>query len=170
MATNSRRRLARDFKRLQSDPPEGCTAAPQKDNIMKWEAYIFGPEETIWEGATLKLTMEFSEDYPNRAPKVLFVSKVFHPNVYVDGRICIDILDTKWTSIYDVSSILTSLQSLLTDPNPDSPANAEAAKLFRSDRELYNKKVQECVEASLADFTDNEDEDEDDGEDEGEDQ
>ena len=148
------RRLVRDFKRLQQDPPHGCTAAPHTSDIMKWEAYIFGPDDTIWEGATLKLTMQFTSDYPNHAPKVLFVSKVFHPNVYTDGRICIDILDTKWTSIYDVSSILASLQSLLTDPNPDSPANSEAAQLFRTDREAYNKKVQQCVEASLADFAD----------------
>eukprot|EP00461_Guttulinopsis_vulgaris_P002950 UN02951 len=160
MSSNARRRLLRDFKRLQSDPPHGCTAAPQQNDITKWEAYIFGPEDTIWEGATLKLTMEFSEDYPNRPPKVLFVSRVYHPNVYVDGRICIDILDTKWTSIYDVSSILTSLQSLLTDPNPDSPANAEAANLFRSDREAYKKKVLDCVQQSWADFADKDEDDE----------
>jgi len=40
----------RDFKRLQSDPPEGANGSPNPDNIMKWNAVIFGPEDTPWDG------------------------------------------------------------------------------------------------------------------------
>ena len=43
-------RLMRDFKRLQSDPPEGANGSPNPDNIMKWNAVIFGPEDTPWDG------------------------------------------------------------------------------------------------------------------------
>lgn len=43
MSTASRRRLIRDFKRLQSDPPGGISGAPCADNIMVWNAVIFGP-------------------------------------------------------------------------------------------------------------------------------
>lgn len=46
--------------------------------------------------------------------------------VYADGGICLDILQNQWSPIYDVSAILTSIQSLLSDPNPNSPANSEA--------------------------------------------
>lgn len=74
-----------------------------------------------------ELFLEFTEEYPNKPPKVKFTSKLFHPNIYKDGNICLDILNTNWSPIYDVSSILTSIQSLLSDPNPNSPANAEAA-------------------------------------------
>ena len=55
---------------------------------------------------------------------------MFHPNIYNDGNICLDILKDKWSPVYDVISILMSIQSLLNDPNPNSPANAEAAQLF----------------------------------------
>ncbi|KAI8002774.1 Ubiquitin-conjugating enzyme E2 2 [Camellia lanceoleosa] len=47
--------------------------------------------------------------------------------VYADGSICLDILQNQWSPIYDVAAILTSIQSLLCDPNPNSPANSEAA-------------------------------------------
>jgi ubiquitin-conjugating enzyme E2 A len=47
-----------------------------------------------------------------------------------------------------VSTILTSIQSLLDDPNPASPANPEAAKLLASDVKAYRKKVRACVEKS----------------------
>ena len=42
MATAARRRLMRDFKRMQTDPPEGVNGAPLDNDIMKWHAVIFG--------------------------------------------------------------------------------------------------------------------------------
>ncbi len=46
-------RLMRDFKRLQQDPPQGVNASPNADNIMLWNAVIFGPEDTPWDGGEL---------------------------------------------------------------------------------------------------------------------
>mmetsp|Transcript_9134 Transcript_9134/g.10304 ORF Transcript_9134/g.10304 Transcript_9134/m.10304 type:complete len:114 (+) Transcript_9134:19-360(+) len=113
MASTAFRRLMRDFKKFEEETPEGINATPTAENLMEWEAVIIGPEETIWEGGIFKLKMVFSEEYPNKAPDVRFVNKMFHPNIYNDGTICIDILSHHWSPIYDVSAILTSLQSLL---------------------------------------------------------
>ena len=55
MSTTARRRLMRDFKRLQEDPPEGVSGAPGENNIMVWNAVIFGPHETPFEDGTFKL-------------------------------------------------------------------------------------------------------------------
>uniref|UniRef100_A0AAZ1X205 UBC core domain-containing protein n=1 Tax=Oreochromis aureus TaxID=47969 RepID=A0AAZ1X205_OREAU len=44
MSTPARRRLMRDFKRLQEDPPTGVSGAPSENNIMLWNAVIFGPD------------------------------------------------------------------------------------------------------------------------------
>uniref|UniRef100_A0A2K6MU84 UBC core domain-containing protein n=1 Tax=Rhinopithecus bieti TaxID=61621 RepID=A0A2K6MU84_RHIBE len=49
MSTPARRRLMRDFKRLQEDPPAGVSGAPSENNIMVWNAVIFGPEGTPFE-------------------------------------------------------------------------------------------------------------------------
>jgi ubiquitin-protein ligase len=56
---------------------------------MVWQAVIFGPDDTPWEGGTFKLLLEFTEDYPNKAPAVRFLTKMFHPNIYNDGQICL---------------------------------------------------------------------------------
>lgn len=77
---------------------------------MIWNAVIFGPHDTPFEDGTFKLTIEFTEEYPNKPPTVRFVSKMFHPNVYADGGICLDILQNRWSPTYDVSAILTSIQ------------------------------------------------------------
>merc|ERR1711983_165441 len=151
MSTSARRRLMRDFKRLQEDPPEGVSGAPGENNIMVWNAVIFGPHETPFEDGTFKLMMEFCEEYPNKPPRVKFLSRMFHPNIYADGGICLDILKNKWSPTYDVSAILTSIQSLLSDPNPNSPANSMAAQLFKENRREYEKRVKACVEQSWVD-------------------
>jgi ubiquitin-conjugating enzyme E2 A len=57
-------------------------------------------------------------------------------------------LQNQWSPIYDIAAILTSIQSLLTDPNPNSPANVEAAKLYTENRREYDRKVCEIVENS----------------------
>ena len=92
MSTPSRRRLVRDLKRLQQDAPHGVIATPKDNNIMLWNALIFGPDDTPFENGTFKLVMEFSVEYPNKPPKVKWLSKMYHPNVYADGSICLDIL------------------------------------------------------------------------------
>ena len=142
----------------------GVQGAPSDNNIMVWDAVIYGPADTPFEDGTFKLQIEFSEEYPNKPPKVKFLSKMFHPNVYNDGSICLDILQNRWSPTYDVSSILTSIQSLLDEPNPNSPANAEAAQLFQENRREYERRVQDIVEKSWMDCDDMTSEEEDDDE------
>lgn len=76
-------------------------AAPLTTNFMQWNAVIFGPTETPFEGGTFKLALTFDENYPNKAPQVRFVSRMFHPNIYGDGRICLDILDSRYSARLD---------------------------------------------------------------------
>ncbi len=81
-------------------------------------------------GGIYSLRLTFCDRYPEKPPKVRFTTKMFHPNVYADGNICLDIIAAKWTPSYTVSSILTSIQSLLTDPNVQSPANPVRGTCF----------------------------------------
>ena len=62
-----------------------------------------------------------------------------------------NILLFRWSPTYDVSAILTSFQSILSDPNPNSPANSMAAQLFKENRREYEKRVKACVEQSWCD-------------------
>ncbi|PRD29837.1 UNVERIFIED_CONTAM: ube2c [Trichonephila clavipes] len=85
----------------------------------------------VYEGLTYKLKLEFPNNYPYCAPNVRFTTPCFHPNVDDHGNICLDILKDKWTALYDVRTILISVQSLLSGPNIDSPLNLTAAQLWR---------------------------------------
>lgn len=76
------------------------------------------PADTPFEDGSFRLTLTFTDAYPNKPPTVRFVSRMFHPNIYVNGELCLDILQNRWSPTYDVAAILTSVQSLLNDPNP----------------------------------------------------
>ncbi|KAH3675076.1 hypothetical protein WICMUC_002908 [Wickerhamomyces mucosus] len=167
MSTPARRRLIRDLKRIQQDPPDGVSATPQSDNVMLC-AIIIGPAETPFEDGTFRLSINFDEQYPNKPPSVKFISQMFHPNVYASGELCLDILQNRWSPTFDVASILTSIQSLLNDPNIQSPANVEAANLYKDHTSQYAKRVRETVEKSWADDLLDEDEDDDEDDDEEE--
>lgn len=82
------------------------------------------------EGLTFKLSFNFPSNYPYSPPTVMFTTPMFHPNVDMAGRICLDILKDKWSAVYNVQSILLSLQSLLGEPNTKSPLNGQAAELW----------------------------------------
>ncbi|KAH8055257.1 hypothetical protein JL720_14369 [Aureococcus anophagefferens] len=90
MSSAARRRLVRDFKRLQSDSPSGVTAAPNDNNILSWQAIIFGPDDTSWEGGTFKLELTFTEDYPNKA------SKLFSENRREYNRRVREVVEQSW--------------------------------------------------------------------------
>jgi ubiquitin-conjugating enzyme E2 A len=160
---NAQKRLMTDLRAVHKD--DAVTAGPVDDNIFEWSAVLTGPVETMWEGGIFQLSLSFSEEYPNQPPRVKFLTKVLHPNIYVDGNICLDILRAQWSPGYDVRALLVSIQSLLCDPNPASPANLEAAELLNDNRAEYERRVRKLVEESLealggSDLDDDDDDDE----------
>lgn len=103
---------------LMASPAPGISAFPGTDgNLMSWRATMEGPEDTPYANLTLKLSMEFPHNYPYAPPKVLFKTPIYHPNFDFSGRICLDILQDKWTPAYNIRTVLLSIQSLLGEPN-----------------------------------------------------
>jgi ubiquitin-conjugating enzyme E2 I len=83
----------------------------------------------------------------DRSPIGKFVPPLFHPNVYPSGTVCLSILNEEegWKPAITIKQILLGVQDLLDDPNPDSPAQADAYNLFRKDRAAYESKIKRIV-------------------------
>uniref|UniRef100_A0A8R7PRN2 E2 ubiquitin-conjugating enzyme n=1 Tax=Triticum urartu TaxID=4572 RepID=A0A8R7PRN2_TRIUA len=124
------RRLQSELMALMMGGDPGVSAFPEGDNIFQWVGTIDGSAATAYEGTSYRLALAFPSDYPYKPPKVRFETPCFHPNVDNHGNICLDILQDKWSSAYDVRTILLSIQSLLGEPNNDSPLNTQAAALW----------------------------------------
>ena len=54
------------------------------------------------QASAFSLRMTFGEQYPEKPPRVRFTSEVFHPNVYSDGTLCMDIIQDQWSPIHNV--------------------------------------------------------------------
>jgi len=94
-------------------------------NIMAGKAMIVGPEGTPYEGCLLCFDIQYPYDYPFTSPTVKIITSDgvtrFHPNLYIDGKVCLSILGTwrgpKWAPVMTISTVLTTIQSLLEE-NP----------------------------------------------------
>jgi ubiquitin-protein ligase len=156
MATNNR--LLNEIKRVKNEPIENVTFDIDETNILVWKFTLLGPHESPYEGGIYNGIIKFPENYPHKPPTIKFISKLFHPNVYPDGKLCISILhegaDTtnyeheseRWRPVHNVHTIFISIISLLNDSNPDSAANIDAAKLFRENKKEYFLKIKKDME------------------------
>ncbi|XP_010529905.1 PREDICTED: ubiquitin-conjugating enzyme E2 20 [Tarenaya hassleriana] len=140
------KRLQSELMSLMMSSDPGISAFPEEENIFCWKGTILGSKDTVFEGTEYKLSLSFSNDYPFKPPKIKFETSCFHPNVDLHGNICLDILQDKWSSAYDVRTILLSIQSLLGEPNISSPLNTQAAQLW-SNQEEYRKMVEKLYKA-----------------------
>ena len=130
---------------------DGVTAAPlNESDLFEWQAFITGPEQTSYEGGLYELTLSIPCDYPVKAPKVRFKTEMFHPNIYKNGDICIDILQDQWSEVMSIEKILISIRSLLNEPNDKSPANAEAALLYKEHRNEFNQRIRDDIAKQLS--------------------
>ncbi|RMJ26014.1 ubiquitin-conjugating enzyme [Aspergillus sp. HF37] len=145
-------RLTEERKQWRRDPMFGFIAKPRRSaqgvlDVQRWDCGVPGKKGTMWEGGFFKLDVTFPDEYPTKPPKCKFVPPLFHPNVYPSGTVCLSILneEEQWRPAITVRQILLGIQDLLNDPNPESPAQADAYNLFRNNRPAYEKKIKEVV-------------------------
>ena len=141
------KRLQQDLMTLMMSGDSSLSAFPDGDNLFHWVATIVGGKGTIYDGLRYKLSLTFPSRYPYTAPTVKFTTPCYHPNVDEQGNICLDILKDKWSALYDVRTILLSIQSLLGEPNNDSPLNSEAADLWKNQTEYKQVLLQKYQQA-----------------------
>ena len=150
-------RLMAEFKQMYQNPSDGIV---MEDIFFEWEAVSTSLEGTYFEDGVFIVKLEFPQDYPLNSPKMKFRSDLFHPNIYPDSRVCISILhppgndplgyessSERWSPVQSIEKILFSVMSMMAEPHTESPANVDAAKMWREDKEFFKKKsCSQCEE------------------------
>ena len=150
MEATALKRLKKERIDWRADHPAGFYARLKKNkdgthDYFNWECGIPGPKGTPLEGGLYKINLKFPEDYPVLPPKCVFEKKLFHPNVYPSGAVCLSIINDEedWRAGLKVKDILLGIQDLLANPNNKSPAQKEAFESYNKKSDEYRRKVRE---------------------------
>lgn len=109
------------------------------------------PDSGFWKNATYKFIFDIPDHYPHTPPKVHCDTKIYHPNINLEGKVCLNILREDWKPVLDINAVIYGLILLFDDPNPDDPLNHEAAELFRKDARSFERLVQRTLKGGIMD-------------------
>jgi len=138
------KRIMIDYKEIVNDPIENIYYRHDEDNVYKGYALIIGPKDTPYENGFYFFEFTFPETYPFNPPKVKFHTydgfTRFNPNLYINGNVCLSILNTwegeKWSSCQSIRSILLTLSTVL---NESPLLNEPGITIHHKDFDDYNE-------------------------------
>jgi len=133
-------RLQKDITGLSDFGTVATIEFPDQNNFKTFRVFLT-PEEGYWVGAKYQFTLSFPDDYPHKPPKVICNTKIYHPNIDLQGNICINMLREDWKPIFDVNNVIIAVSHLFTDPEADDPLNKDAGNLLRNDKRSFASQV-----------------------------
>lgn len=147
-ATKKRPKTSAAQIRVQKDlteldlPPTMKTDFPDPTDLLNFTLTIT-PDEGMYKGGAFSFSFTINTNYPHEPPKVKCMQTIYHPNVDLEGNVCLNILREDWKPVLNLNSVMVGLQYLFLEPNADDPLNKEAAEELRKNREqfLYNVKT-----------------------------
>ena len=139
------RRIAQERANLENDPLPTCSAHLINDeDLYHWAATISGPSISPYADQNFELKVLLPDNYPHNAPKIFFITSIFHPNVSCTGEVKMgDLEPDQWCPALTISKLLISVQALLSDANlaDGCVVNEEAASLYLKDIDEFRRRV-----------------------------
>lgn len=140
------RGIVKEMHEMVNNPPEGIKVHINDEDVTDIQAYIEGPSGTPYAGGCFKVKLTLGKAFPQEPPKAYFLTKIFHPNVALNGEICVNTLKKDWKSDLGIKHILLTIKCLLIVPNPESALNEEAGKLLLDHYEDYSQRAKMMTE------------------------
>jgi ubiquitin-conjugating enzyme E2 M len=92
--------------------PKTCaTDFPDADDLLNFKLIIC-PDEGFYKGGRFMFNFKVGQNYPHEPPKVKCETQVYHPNIDLEGNVCLNILREDWKPVLTVNSIVYGLQYL----------------------------------------------------------
>lgn len=142
-ASAAQLRITKDINELEL--PKTCkTEFPDPDDLLSFKLIIY-PDEGFYRNGQFTFSFKIGAAYPHEPPKVKCETKVYHPNIDLEGNVCLNILREDWKPVLTINSIVYGLQYLFLEPNADDPLNKDAAIELQSNRRMFEQNVQKTM-------------------------
>lgn len=115
------------------------------DDILNFTLSI-EPDEGMYKGGIYNFSFAISQNYPHDPPKVKCKQKIYHPNIDLEGNVCLNILREDWKPVLNLNAVVVGMQFLFLEPNASDPLNKEAAEDLRSNREGFKRNVKASMQ------------------------
>ncbi|MES1911328.1 MAG: hypothetical protein MHM6MM_003775 [Cercozoa sp. M6MM] len=131
--------------------PSNCRLElPNPDDMLHFRLQI-DVQSGYWKGATYTFNFDVPEMYPHKAPKVTCLERIYHPNIDLEGNVCLNLLREDWRPILTVQQILHGLIFLFLEPNGNDPLNHDAARVMRENEALFRRNVNTSLRGGTVD-------------------
>jgi len=121
---------------------------PNPDDILNFMLTI-EPDEGMYKGGTFNFTFTINQNFPHDPPKVKCTQKIYHPNIDLEGNVCLNILREDWKPVLNLNAVIVGLQFLFLEPNASDPLNKEAAEDLRVNREGFKRNVRTAMSGGM---------------------
>ncbi|KAI9206189.1 ubiquitin-conjugating enzyme/RWD-like protein [Polychytrium aggregatum] len=143
-------RIQKDLGDIEQIPRTMKLVFPDPNDLFNSELTI-APDEGFYRGGIFRFSFKINTNYPHEPPKVLCLSKIYHPNIDLDGNVCLNILREDWKPVLNINAVLVGLQYLFLEPNADDPLNKEAAEVLRANRTVFENNVRRAMNGQSVD-------------------
>jgi len=123
------------------------TTFPNPDDTLNFLLAI-EPDEGMYKGGHFTFTFAINQNFPHDPPKVKCQQKIYHPNIDMQGNVCLNILREEWKPVLNLNAVIVGLQFLFLEPNPADPLNKEAAEDLKRDREGFKRNVRSAMKGN----------------------
>ncbi|KAH6945525.1 hypothetical protein HPB50_008836 [Hyalomma asiaticum] len=113
---------------------------PDPGDLRNFDLVIW-PDEDFYRNGRSLFSFRVSPNYPHEPPKVKRDAMIYHPNIDLDGSVCLNILREDWKPVLTVTSVVYALQYLILEPNP---LNEDAAEVLQSKWSLVEQNVRKA--------------------------
>lgn len=144
------RRIAVEYQNLLRQPPPGISLYPVISHSKRTEHFIVsvaGPAGSVYQGGVFYIGGMFPERYPFEPPHIKFITRIHHPNIDAQGRICLSTLSMppkgSWTPSLSLAAVLISIQQLVAEPNPSDPLVDDVAREMYAQRDVFEQRARD---------------------------
>ncbi|CAI4230696.1 unnamed protein product [Auanema sp. JU1783] len=138
------RRLQKELSDIKSCGIKAYDHVEYDESCLLHWTILLVPEKEPYNKGAFKINIDFPADYPFKPPKILFATKIYHPNIDEFGKFCLSIITPEnWKPATRTEQVLMAILGLIQEPEPEHALRADLAEEYTKDPKKFFKMAEE---------------------------